>query len=84
MIYATTATSRFDNIVVSAGPSPLGARLITAMRRLMSRSPLTPTQRDRAREVAEARALADSVRQTNPGFAEDLLAAADRHEALGT
>ena len=39
--------------------------------------------RDRVREMAEVRALADSVRLSDPGFAEDLFAAADRYEHLG-
>jgi len=49
----------------------------------MSRSASTRTQRDRVREMAEVRALADSVRLSDPGFAEDLFAAADRYENLG-
>ena len=49
----------------------------------MSRSASTRTQRDRVREMAEVRALADSVRLSDPGFAEDLFAAADRYEHLG-
>jgi hypothetical protein len=83
MIYSTTATSRFDNIVVSAGPSPLGSWLITTVRRLMSRSAVTQVPRDRVREAAEVRAFAESVRATDPRFANDLSAAADRHEIMG-
>jgi hypothetical protein len=33
-----------------------------------------------AEELAAVRALADSYRQSDPGFASDLYAAADRHE----
>jgi len=33
-----------------------------------------------ADEAAAVRALADSVRKSDPGFASDLYAAADRHE----
>jgi hypothetical protein len=33
-----------------------------------------------ADELASVRALADSYRRTDPGFASDLYAAADRHE----
>jgi hypothetical protein len=33
-----------------------------------------------AEELASVRALADSYRRTDPGFASDLYAAADRHE----
>jgi hypothetical protein len=83
MIYSTTATSRFDNIVVSAGPSPLGSWLITTVRRLMSRPTATQAPRDRVRQAAEVRAFAESVRPTDPHFANDLSVAADRHEAPG-
>jgi len=44
---------------------------------------LRATFTDRAACVADAaavRALADSVRKSDPGFASDLYAAADRHE----
>jgi hypothetical protein len=43
----------------------------------------TPQPRTRAEEAAEVRALAMSVSHTDPGFAADLLAAADRHETTG-
>jgi hypothetical protein len=36
--------------------------------------------RSRAEELASVRALADSYRRSDPGFASDLYAAADRHE----
>jgi hypothetical protein len=36
--------------------------------------------RSLAEELASVRALADSYRRTDPGFASDLYAAADRHE----
>ena len=39
-----------------------------------------PAPRSAAEELAEVRALADSYRRTDPGFASDLYAAADRHE----
>jgi hypothetical protein len=37
-------------------------------------------QRGMADELASVRALADSYRHTDPGFASDLYAAANRHE----
>jgi hypothetical protein len=43
----------------------------------------TPQQgatREAARQVAAVRALADHYRRSDPGFASDLYAAADRHE----
>jgi hypothetical protein len=36
--------------------------------------------RSLAEELASVRALADSYRNSDPGFASDLYAAADRHE----
>jgi hypothetical protein len=36
--------------------------------------------RSMAEELAAVRALADSYRRSDPGFASDLYAAADRHE----
>ncbi len=39
-----------------------------------------PAPRSAAEELAAVRALADSYRRTDPGFASDLYAAADRHE----
>ncbi len=39
-----------------------------------------PAARTAAQELAAVRALADSYRQSDPGFASDLYAAADRHE----
>jgi hypothetical protein len=39
-----------------------------------------PAPRSAAEELASVRALADSYRRTDPGFASDLYAAADRHE----
>ena len=69
---------------MSAGPSPFGEWLIATVRHLVSRSASTRTQRDRIRELAEVRALADSVRHSDPGFADDLFAAADRYEMLVT
>jgi formiminotetrahydrofolate cyclodeaminase len=39
-----------------------------------------PAPRSIAEELADVRALADSYRKSDPGFASDLYAAADRHE----
>jgi hypothetical protein len=39
-----------------------------------------PAPRSMAEELADVRALADSYRKSDPGFASDLYAAADRHE----
>ena len=39
-----------------------------------------PAPRNTAEELAAVRAMADTYRQSDPGFASDLYAAADRHE----
>jgi hypothetical protein len=41
---------------------------------------LEVTPRRAAEDAAAVRALADTYRQSDPGFASDLYAAADRHE----
>lgn len=55
--------------------------LLTSLRQGLSAlwSP-TARVRSRADEAAEVRAMALRVRDSDPGFASDLLAAADRHE----
>lgn len=40
-----------------------------------------PAPRSTAEEAAAVRALADSYRRTDPGFASDLYAAVDRYES---
>jgi hypothetical protein len=49
-----------------------------AWRTATTRAEATP--RGMAEELASVRALADSYRRSDPGFASDLYAAADRHE----
>jgi hypothetical protein len=61
-----------------------GAWLRAAFQRL-TRHPAAaarPGLCDRAREAASVRALADTYLKTDPGFAADLYAAADRHEQI--
>jgi len=82
MNHSTTARRYFDNIAASAGPSPLGTWLMTSFRHLMSRPATTPLPSQREREAAELRAYAQSIRGTDPRQADDLFAAADRHEDL--
>lgn len=81
MSYSSSEARRFDNIAVSAGPSPLGAWLIAAWRGLIARGIVAPPISTCEREAAEVRALADRFRKTDPGFAADLMCAANRHEA---
>jgi hypothetical protein len=82
MIYTHTETSRFANVALSGGPSPIGTWLKAAVLRLLRSSLRELPPRDRVQEAAEVRTLAASVRQTDPRFAADLFAAADHHEAL--
>ena len=83
MHYNTTALNRHANLAAHSGPSPVGAWLKAALKRLMTSAPKKPATRDPVREAAEVRTLAESVRSHDPRFAADLFAAADRHEALG-
>ena len=83
MPYNTTAPNRLANLVAYSGPSPLGAWLKAALLRLMAGTAKKPVPRDPAREAAEVRTLAEGIRRTDPGFAADLFAAADRHELRG-
>jgi hypothetical protein len=83
MIYSNIAANRHANIAVHAGPSPLGAGLKSIVARLMSASSKEPPPRDRVREAADLRTWAACVQRTDPRFAADLFAAADRHETAG-
>jgi len=83
MNYSTTATSNFDGFVSNIGPTPLGTWLGKAWQRVVTRAPAAPLPSNREREAAELRSYALSVRRTDPRFADDLFAAADRHEAPG-
>jgi hypothetical protein len=83
MICSNIAADRHANIAVHVGPSPLGAWLKSTLARLMSASAKAPPPRDRVREAAELRTWAACVQRTDPRFAADLFAAADRHEIMG-
>ena len=57
-------------------------RAASALWRLLARTPHEPSAAEAAaREAAAVRAMARHHMATDPGFAADLLAAADRHEA---
>lgn len=84
MIYSNIAADRHANIAVHAALSPLGAWLKSILGRLMSAFGKTPPPRDRVREAAELRTWAANVQRTDPRFAADLFAAADRHEIMGS
>jgi len=80
MIYTDTATERQVRIAARFRPSPLGRWLRAARLHLVSIPAEAPTPRDRTREAEKLRTWATTVRQTDPRFADDLFAAADRHE----
>jgi hypothetical protein len=63
--------------------SNAGAVLFQRGRQLLARAEPEPVNAaaSAAAEAAAVRALADSYRQSDPGFASDLYAAANRHEA---
>lgn len=74
--------------VVSAPPvheqrgARLGAQLfVSAWNAVASLFTSTPRVLSRAQEAAEVREMARHLQASDPGFASDLLAAADRHES---
>ena len=79
--HPTPKLHRYANLVVHSGPSPLVGWLKAMLRRLLTDPKAAPRPRNRALEAAEARALAQAMRRTDPRSADDLMAAADRHEA---
>ena len=58
--------------------TPLVAALLSTLRGWTHRKPVDPTTRN----VAAVRELAYRYRETDRGFASDLLCAADRHETV--
>jgi len=84
MIYTDSATERLVKIAARSRPSPIGRWLRAAWLHLAPVPAESPGPRDRAREAEKLRTWATQVRQTEPHFADDLFAAADRHEALGS
>ena len=71
----TTPIDRMDHPGTWLGAALRGLTKLPA-------APTRPAPRDRAREAASVRALADSYMRTDPRFAADLYAAADRHEEI--
>jgi len=82
MIYSDTATERLADIARRSGPSPIGRWAKAAWQQLAPASAKALPTRDRVREAAELRVWATYVERANPSFADDLFAAADRHEAI--
>jgi hypothetical protein len=58
------------------------AWLRSMLRRLVAATAKGPRISHRAREAAELRQWATRVQHTDPRYAEDLFAAADRHEGM--
>lgn len=83
MIHTDTATERQVRIAERSRPSPIGSWLKAAWLHLTAPPAESPAPRDRTREAEKLRTWATQVRHTDPRFADDLFAAADRHEAVG-
>lgn len=76
----TIAALLAQSVVLYRWRHVLSGRVEALLRRsLADRSP-SPALRQAAAEAAEVRALADTYRSSDPDFAADLYAAADRHE----
>jgi hypothetical protein len=82
MMFSTTAD--FGNYAPRTGPSGLSAladRLKRSLQHLAGGAPSAPQPGcDRIREAAEVREWAMQWQRSDPGFAAELFAAADRHE----
>lgn len=83
MTYIAAHLSRFPGFATPPGTSQVYAWLQAMLRFLGTRPVAKPLARDGVREACKVRALAEKVRATDPRFAADLFAAADRHERLG-
>jgi hypothetical protein len=80
MTFSTTELGRYAPL-----PGPIGPALADWLKRSLRhlagrRQPAAAPVRDRAREAAEVRDWAMQLQLSDPGFAADLFAAADRHE----
>lgn len=84
-IFSPTESIRLADLAAHAGPSPLGVWLAQVVRRLVRRRrpPMPAASGDRVREAAALRDYAMRLRSTDRRFADELLAAADRHERVG-
>jgi hypothetical protein len=83
-LYCTAASMLMQRRTAMTSLSPLAARSLGAVLVEFLRAvPAPRRRRGLADEAAEVREFALSVRHRDPGFAADLLAAADRHELGG-
>lgn len=81
-ILATTYTDTNALIGVSRTSDSLLGATRALLRRLTRQVPTPITGSDPVREAGAVRRMADSIRSSDPRFADDLYAAADRHERL--
>jgi hypothetical protein len=76
-------TTTLTSVVASLPRAPRGAQLFAmlfdAVERLARRIDAARTANSRAAEAEQVRRFARSLQDTDPGFAADLYAAADRH-----
>lgn len=82
MIFSTTIEpGHYAHRIGSSGLAPLVDRLKRSLRHLAGAAPAAAQpRRDRIREAAGVREWALQWQRSDPGFAADLFAAADRHE----
>ena len=80
MMFSTTVPNLLAHLAIGARAAPQGRRLASLLRRLVRRPEPSAPARDRVREASEVRNWAMTMQRTDPRFADDLFAAADRHE----
>lgn len=83
MFHVEGTSDCYVNLTARAAPSPFGAWVRSTLRRLVAATATTTPIGDRVREAAELRRCATDMRHTDPRCADDLFAAADRHERTG-
>jgi hypothetical protein len=81
-ILATAFTNTNALIGVARTSDSLLDATRALLRHLMPQRPAPATIRDPIREAGEVRRMADTIRFSDPRFAADLYAAADRHERI--
>ena len=78
-----STTTTLSSVVESLPRAPRGAQLFAllfdALERLVRRIDAARIAHTRASEAEQVRRFARSLQDTDPGFAADLYAAADRH-----
>jgi hypothetical protein len=76
-----TATT-FKVLHIDRPQSPRGARVFANLWQFVATrlAPRAAAPRNREQEAAEVREMAFRIQFSDPGFASDLFAAADRHE----